>query len=71
MMRDKTEAECVRLCSRGPFGYAAYDGTSVMKLSDQKAPAAFAARRVKVTGAYDGKTKMLKLVSIEPRGVEA
>ena len=39
MMKDKSEAECVRSCSKGPFGYALYDGANVMKLSDQKTPA--------------------------------
>jgi hypothetical protein len=38
----------VRLCSKGPFGYALYDGTNVMKLSDQKAPVKSAAQKVKV-----------------------
>jgi hypothetical protein len=66
MMKDKSEAECVRLCVKGPFGYALYDGTNVMKLSDQKAPVQYAAQKVKVTGTYDQKTKMLKTVSIEP-----
>jgi hypothetical protein len=66
MMKDKSEAECVRLCNKGPYGYALVDGTSVMKLSDQKTPAKFAARKVTVIGTYDEKTKTLKVVSIEP-----
>ncbi|HXP87661.1 MAG TPA: hypothetical protein VN841_23210 [Bryobacteraceae bacterium] len=66
MMKDKSEAECVRLCAKGPHGYALYDGTNVMKLSDQKTPAKYAAQKVKVTGTYDEKSKTLKVVSIEP-----
>ena len=66
MMKDKTEAECVRLCARGPNGYALFDGTAVMKLSDQKTPAQHAGRQVKVTGVYDEKSKTLKVESITP-----
>jgi len=66
MMKDKTEAECVRLCARGPNGYALSDGTAVMKLGDQKTPAQYAGHRVKVTGVYDEKSKTLKVESITP-----
>ena len=64
MLKDKSEAECVRLCAKGPFGYALYDGTNVMKLSDQTTPVKYAAQKVKVTGTYDERTKTLKVVSI-------
>ena len=57
MLKDKPEAECVRLCAKGPFGYALNDGVNIMKLSDQKTPAKYAARKVKVTGTYDEKSK--------------
>jgi hypothetical protein len=66
MMKDKTEAECVRLCARGAYGCALFDGATVMKLSDQKAPEKYAAQKVRVTGVYDAKSKVLKVVSIEP-----
>jgi hypothetical protein len=66
MMKDKTDAECVRLCVRGPQGYALFDGTTVMKLSDQNKPAKYAGRKVRVTGVYDEKSKTLKVASIEP-----
>lgn len=66
MMKDMPAAECVRLCSKGQFGYALYDGAKVMKLSDQKTPVKYAAQKVKVTGTYDEKAKTLKVVSIEP-----
>jgi len=65
MMKDKTDAECVRLCARGPNGYAIFDGTTVMKLSDQTTPAKYAGQQVKVTGVYDEKSKTLKVESIE------
>ncbi|HEY3823553.1 MAG TPA: hypothetical protein VGL82_03300 [Bryobacteraceae bacterium] len=64
MLKDKTPAECARQCARGPYGYALFDGTAVMKLSDQKAAAAFAGQEVTVTGVYDGKSKTLKVTSI-------
>jgi hypothetical protein len=66
MMKDKTAAECVRLCAHGPFGYALANGTTVMKLSDQKTPAKYAGQQVKVTGVYNEKSKTLKVTSIEP-----
>ena len=66
MMKDKTDAECVRLCARGPNGYALFDGTAVMKLSDQKTPAKYAGQQVTVTGVYDAKSKTLKVESIVP-----
>jgi len=66
MLKDKTAAECVRHCARGPYGYALLDGTVVMKLSDQKASAKFAGQEVTVTGVYDEKSRTLKVSSIEP-----
>ncbi|HEX4134478.1 MAG TPA: hypothetical protein VHY84_07715 [Bryobacteraceae bacterium] len=65
MLKDKTAAECARQCARGPYGYALFDGTAVMKLSDQKTAAAFAGQEVTVTGVYDGKSKTLKVAKIE------
>jgi hypothetical protein len=66
MMKNKSETECVKACVKGPFGYALYDGNNVMKLSDEKASAKYAAQKVKVTGLYDEKSKVLRVVSIEP-----
>jgi hypothetical protein len=66
MMKDKSEAECVKACAKGPFGYALNDGVNIMKLSDQKTPAKYAAQKVKVTGTYDEKSKTLTVSSIEP-----
>jgi hypothetical protein len=36
-----------------------------LKLSDQKTPAKFAARKVTITGTLDHKHKMIKVSSIE------
>lgn len=65
MMKDKTDAECVRACARGANQYALFDGTTVMKLSDQKTPAKYAGQRVRVTGSYNEKSKTIKVVSME------
>ena len=68
MMKNQSDAECVRMCAKGQHGYALFDGTTVLKLSDQKTTAKYAARRVKVTGTLDGKTHTIKVTSIEPEG---
>jgi hypothetical protein len=66
MMKDKTDADCARLCAHGAYGLALFDGTTVMKLSDQKTSQQYAGRHVRVTGVYDEKSKTLKVGSIEP-----
>lgn len=66
MMKDHTPPECVKMCVKGPYVYALNDGTTIMKLSDQKTSARYAAQKVKVTGTYDEKSKTIKVVSIEP-----
>lgn len=66
MMKGESDAECVRMCAKGPNGYALYDGTRVLKLSDQKTPAKYAAQKVKVTGTLDEKTQTIKVTSIQP-----
>ena len=66
MMKDHTPPECVKMCVKGPYVYALLDGSTVIKLSDQKTSAKFAARRVKVTGTYNEKSKSIKVSSIEP-----
>src|SRR5580700_7531366 len=50
MMKDKTDADCARLCAQGSHQYALFDGAAVMKLGDQKTSAKYAGQRVKVTG---------------------
>ncbi len=67
-MQGHTDADCVRMCVKGSGQYALLDGQNVLRLSDQKTPAAFAAQRVKVTGTLDVKTKTIKVSSIEPAG---
>jgi len=66
MMKDRTDAECVRVCARGSFAYALVSGGSVMKLSDQKRSEKYAGQKVRVTGTYDEKSKTLHVVSIAP-----
>jgi phosphate-selective porin len=65
MMKNQPDDKCVKTCVKGSYEYALFDGTNVLKLSDQKTSAKFVARRVKVSGSYDDKTKMIKVTSIE------
>ena len=65
MVKDQSDADCIKMCLKGSSQYALYDGKDVLKLSDQKKPAAFAAQRVKVTGTLDAKTRTIKVASIE------
>ena len=66
VMKDHLPDQCIKMCTKGQASYALYDGSMVMKLSDQKTPAKFAARRVKITGTLDHKSKMIKVSSIKP-----
>jgi hypothetical protein len=65
MKKGQPDDECIRMCAKGSREYALYDGKGVWKLSDQKSPAQFAAKRVKVTGTVDEKTMTIKVASIE------
>ena len=65
MMKAPSDEACVKMCLKGSGEFALYDGRNVVKLSDQKLPAKFAAQRVKVTGTYDEKTQRIKVTSIE------
>jgi hypothetical protein len=65
MMAGQPDEKCVAACVKGSSQYALYDGQTVLKLSDQKTPAGFAAKRVKVTGTLNGKTQTIKVVSME------
>jgi hypothetical protein len=65
-MKGHTDADCVKMCVKGPGQFALFDGENVFKLSDQKNPAKFEAQRVKVVGVYDEKTQTIKVSSIEP-----
>lgn len=66
MMKNHPADQCVKMCAKGQSSYALYDGTNVLKLSDQKTPARFAAQKVKVTGTLDTKNNTIKVSSIEP-----
>jgi len=69
MMAGQPDEKCVTTCVKGSNSeYALNDGSRILKLSDQKAPAKFAAQRVKVTGVLNEKTKTIKVTSIEPEG---
>jgi len=65
MMKAKSDADCIKMCVKGSGEFALYDGKNILKLSDQKLPAKFAAQRVKVTGTYDEKVQRIKVTSIE------
>jgi hypothetical protein len=66
MTKGQPDDECARLCVKGAREFALYDGKTLWKLSDQKTPARFAAKQVKVTGAVDPKAMTIKVTSIEP-----
>jgi hypothetical protein len=66
MMKAKSDEDCVKICVKGSGEFALYDGKTILKLSDQKLPAKFAAQRVKVTGTYEAKNQRIKVTSIEP-----
>ncbi len=66
MMKAPSDEACVRMCLKGSGEFALYDGRNILKLSNQKLPAKFAARRVKVTGTWDAKNQRIKVASIEP-----
>jgi hypothetical protein len=68
MMKNQPDDECVRMCTKGSSEYALFDGVQVLKLSDQKNSAKFAAQRVKIAGSYNEKTKTIKVTSIEAAG---
>jgi hypothetical protein len=69
MMAGQPDDKCIAMCLKGSSAqYGLYDGKEVLKLSDQKTPAKFAAQRVKVTGILNEKTKTIKVDSIESEG---
>lgn len=67
MMNITPEEKCVRECVRTNKAakYALNDGKKVYKLSDQKLPEPFAAKRVKVTGKLFQKTGIIQVEKIE------
>lgn len=62
---DKCVRECVKMDPK-KWKYALLVGDAVYVLSDQQTPERFAARKVRVTGTLDGKTKILTVEKIEP-----
>ena len=65
MRMGPTDPECVTACIRSHgASYVLHDGTNVYLLSDQKTPEKFAARKVRVTGTLDARTKAIKVDSI-------
>ncbi len=65
-MKVSPESKCVKECVKAGYKYALYDGKNLFTLSDQEAPSKFAAQKVKVIGVLDGKTKAIKVQSIQP-----
>jgi len=65
MMKAPSDEACIKMCLKGSGEFALFDGKNILKLSDQKLPAKFAAQRVKVTGTYDEKNQRIKVTSIE------
>lgn len=61
-----SDEKCVDECIKSMKGkYMLYDGKDTWALSDQKAPAKFAAKKVAVTGTLDATTKTIKVDKIE------
>ncbi len=71
MMKAQSDETCVKICVKGSGEFALYDGHNILKLSDQKLPAKFAAQRVKVSGTLDEKAQRIKVKSIEAFSDEA
>jgi hypothetical protein len=65
-MKGHSDADCTKMCAKASGQYALFDGQRVLKLSDQKTTARYAAQKVKVTGTLNVKTNSIKVVSIEP-----
>ncbi len=66
MRMGPTDAECARACNEEhDAAFVLYDGKTVYGLSDQRAPAKFAGRKVTVTGTLDAKTHTIRVVSIK------
>src|SRR4051794_28101617 len=66
-MKMGNDTKCVVECIKGMGGkYVLYDASkkTSYKLSDQKTPEKFAAKKVTVTGTLDEKTKTIKVDSI-------
>ena len=61
------DEKCVRDCTKldKSYKYALYDGENIYKLSDQKLPEKYAAKKVRVTGKLFKKTGIIQVEKIE------
>ena len=67
MRMGPTDAECTTACiSAHGATYVLYDGKNVYTLSDQRTPEQFAAKKVRVIGTLDAKTRTIQVDSIRP-----
>ncbi len=65
MRMGPTDAECVTACIRlHDAKYVLLVGEEIYELTDQEAPAKFAAQRVRVIGTLDAKTQTIRVESI-------
>ena len=65
MRMGPTDAECAAACIEAHgAAYILFDGDSAYQLSDQRAAEKFAAKKVKVVGTLDSKTKTIHVESI-------
>jgi len=65
MQMGPTDAECTLACiDVHGASYVLYDGRESYKLSDQKTPERFAAKKVSVVGTLDKKTNTIQVDSI-------
>ena len=65
MRMGPTDADCTIACiSAHGAKYVLYDGKDVYALSDQRTPEQFAARKVRVVGTLDTKTRTIQVDSI-------
>lgn len=65
MRMGPTDAECTVACVLAhDAAYVLLDGKDAYRLSDQKTPEKLAARKVRVTGTLDAKTRTIRVESI-------
>lgn len=65
MMGSQSPEKCVAMCVKASSQFALYDGKNVYLLSDQRTPAKFAAKKVKVTGTLNPKNNTIRVASME------
>jgi hypothetical protein len=65
MRMGPTDAECTVACVMvHDAEYVLFDGENAYKLTDQRTPEKFAAKKVTVTGTLDAKSKTIQVESI-------